>query len=411
MNVFNPRSFSTDWEILVVDRLNRCIDSEKLMGFAGALRNELCLPITVDWNSLEFPMGINTSFAQFHERIIRVTDRAAQLLHEFQLDLYPSAGHPVEPMYSSSHIHVGTITDETMGIRLENQLLRYLPAFAALAANSAVAEGMHGEYKSYRVRYQARGCTRPGSVRQPEFAQCSWGTDACSKLYGVPTLEVRITDCASSRRFLAELGVFVAAFVHQQGTKVSEELPSELQYREFLINRWSAAKYGLQAVFRWDGQYRPVVDVLAEMLDDSTDAQQLLGMRPGDFTLINTMLEKRICQADWALSITRRYEDPYVLASVFGKLLQHWELFDEYVTKAPALDLADAPDDEAVLQIHREMFGEGTHFYRSRDAMNFSPPMADQMLAELESRGLIRRETTRERGIEISRIPQEQCAK
>src|SRR5215207_7760259 len=113
MNLFDPRSFSTDWEIMVIDRLERCVSTDKIVAFSGVLSRELDLPINFDWNSLELALGVNTSFPAFWERVQRVTDRATQLVGEFDLDLFPAAGHPVEQMFNASHVHVGTVQDET----------------------------------------------------------------------------------------------------------------------------------------------------------------------------------------------------------------------------------------------------------------------------------------------------------
>src|SRR5918992_1541573 len=118
MNLFYPRTFSTDWEVMVIDRLERCVQTDKLMAFAGYLRQACDLPVQI-WN-----------------RIRTVTDRATQIVGEFELDLFPAGAHPVEEMFNAAHIHVGSIYDESKGVYLENQLLKYAPAFAALAANS-----------------------------------------------------------------------------------------------------------------------------------------------------------------------------------------------------------------------------------------------------------------------------------
>jgi len=50
MNLFHPRTFSTDWEVMVVDKLDRCVGTEKLQAFAGFLSREYDLPINVDWD-------------------------------------------------------------------------------------------------------------------------------------------------------------------------------------------------------------------------------------------------------------------------------------------------------------------------------------------------------------------------
>src|SRR5215211_7457225 len=112
MNLFYPRTFSTDWEVMVIDRLERCVQSEKLDAFAGYLRQACDLPVQVDWNTLEFAMGINTSLEQIWNRIRTVTDRATQIIGEFELDLFPAGAHPVEEMFNAAHIHVGSIYDE-----------------------------------------------------------------------------------------------------------------------------------------------------------------------------------------------------------------------------------------------------------------------------------------------------------
>ena len=59
MNLFEPRTFSTDWEIMLVDSVDRLVPTEKIHGFAGALRQECDHPVHVDINALEFGMGIN----------------------------------------------------------------------------------------------------------------------------------------------------------------------------------------------------------------------------------------------------------------------------------------------------------------------------------------------------------------
>src|SRR5260221_11318090 len=76
MDLFHPRTVSTDWEVMIVDRLERHVNTDKLIAFAGYLQNAFDLPVNVDWNALEFALGINHSFEQLWNRIRQVTDRA-----------------------------------------------------------------------------------------------------------------------------------------------------------------------------------------------------------------------------------------------------------------------------------------------------------------------------------------------
>jgi gamma-glutamyl:cysteine ligase YbdK (ATP-grasp superfamily) len=407
MDLFAPRTFSTDWEIMVVDKLERSVDTEKIAAFAGVLSAEFDLPIGIDWNTLEFAMGINTSLEQIWTRIQQLTDRAAQIVREFDLDLFPAGSHPTAPMFNSSHVHVGTIQDESAAIRLENQMLRYTPAFAALAANSPLAGHLRGEQKSYRVRHQAWGCATPGFFRDPQMSQATWGCDAAPKMYGAPTMEVRIADCASSRRFAAELAAFVAAYTHYRGTQPVERALPPREYRDCMTNRWSAARHGLQATFAWEGGSRPVVEVLDAMLDECRGALAALGVRRTDLQLIETMIRKRVCQADFALDLAQRYPDNVCLASAYAKLARHWNVFDEYLEAAPALEPAPLLDEEAIIQEHLALIGENTHFYRTREAMNYPPPVADEILERLIEQGLVRREVTERRGTVLYRRCQE----
>jgi gamma-glutamyl:cysteine ligase YbdK (ATP-grasp superfamily) len=404
MNLFHPRTLSTDWEVMVIDKLERCVPSDKLRAFAGLLRRECQVPAHIDWQALEFALGINHSFEQLWNRIRTVTDRAAQALREFDLDLFPAGAHPADEVFDGAHVHVGTLHDESAGMHLENQMLKYAPAFAALAANSPASRRRRGEYKSYRVREQAYGCTVPATVRDPHLAQNSWGNDASAKLYGAPTFEVRVSDCASSRRFLAEHATFIAAFVHHLGTQPVECRLTPDQYRECMTNRWAAARHGLQATFQRDGRPLPVVELLGEMLDSCGEELRSLGVKRADLRIIEAMLQKRTCQADFVLKLAERYPDPWLLASAYAKLTRHWEIFEEYLEAAPVLEPVPLPDDEAILAEHLASIGEGTHFYRSREVMNFPPPVADEIIERMLEQGLIRREVTENRGILLSRV-------
>lgn len=403
MNLFEPRTFSTDWEIMVLDKLQRTVGEEKLMAFASLLSHELELPVTVDWNTLECAMGINHSFAQLGERLETVTRRAAQLLGEWDLTLYRTGAHPLERMFNANHIHIGTLRDESAAIDLETALMPYTPAFAALAANSALSAGRQGEWKSYRVAHNANRCLRPVQPRVAALSQITYDLDGGGKLYGAPTFEMRIGDAATSHHFLAEFATFVAAFVHHLGTQAPREI-SPTAYQNALINRWSAAKHGLQAGFRTrDGQIA-VTELISQMLDECQTSLETLGAKREDFKLIETMLQKRVTQADWTNEIAGRYPDAWVFVSAHSKVARDGIVFEEWLQSAPALETFPAPDDEAILQIHLKAIGEGTHFYRSREVMHLPPPIADEIIEKLIAQGQLRRNESPRRGVTLSQI-------
>ena len=129
-------------------------------------------------------------------------------------------------------------------------------------------------------RIASRSCESLTSTSSSTYRRQS------AKLYGAPTLEVRICDCTSSRRLLAELAAFIAAFVHHRGTQELESHYTPGDYRDCLTNRWAAARYGLQATFHWNGRARPVVEVLGEMLDASREELRILGVNRSDLHLL-----------------------------------------------------------------------------------------------------------------------------
>jgi hypothetical protein len=222
-------------------------------------------------------------------------------------------------------------------------------------------------------------------------------------MYGAPTLEVRIPDCASSRRLLAEMATFVAAYVHHCGTQPVERPLTHREYRDSMTNRWSAARDGLQATFAWEGGAKPVVEVLDEMLDACGEALAALGAKRSDLGLIERMIEKRVCQADFGIELARRYPDTVCLASAYAKLTRHWEVFDQYLESARALEPISLADERAILEEHLSVIGEGSHFYRSREAMRYPPPVADEILERMIEEGLVRREVTENRGTLLHR--------
>lgn len=403
MSIFNPRTYSTDWEIMVIDRLNRSIDTAQCASFAGALSSEFDWAIIPDWRTIELCLGINTSLEGMYERICKTTDRAGEFFNNYDLQMFPSGAHPVERMFNSSHIHVGTIHDEKEAIYLENQVMKYLPAFAALAANSPFWQLKGKEFKSYRVMHKAHDCTRPMTIRDPHFSQPMWGMDACPKIYSKPTLEIRIIDCASSRRFLAEMTTFVAAFLHHLGEKVSKEMPSKKEYQDFLTNRWAAAKFGMQASFIWGSKGKSVAEILDGMIDECESSLKHLGAKKKDLVMINKMIKKRICQADFGLNLAERYSDPYVFADVFSKLLRNWNAIDEFIDSAKSLEPKSILDEKAIIDQHLRLIGDETHFYRLRDAMHYPGTLTDEIIEKLLKDGLITKEETKSRGTLLHR--------
>ena len=121
-----------------------------------------------------------------------------------------------------------------------------------------------------------------------------------------------------------------------------------------------------------------------------------------DLTLLETMIEKRRCQADLVLDLGERYPDPYCLASVHSKLVRDWEVFDNYVASSAPLDPVPAPNRETIRNEHLSAVGEGNHFYNLRNAMYYPPAQVDAMIESMARDELVHIENTC-RGMLLSR--------
>jgi hypothetical protein len=159
----------------------------------------------------------------------------------------------------------------------------------------------------------------------------------------------------------------------------------------------------MQATFSWNGRPQQVGDIVAEMLTQCAPSLADLDARPTDLGVIGKMAEKRLCQADLALEIASRYEDPICLLSAYAKRLRNWNAFEEFLDASPALEPAEPLSRMEVLDEHVRAIGEGTSYYVSRSAMSYPPPQADAVLNELEASGRIVREITADGAIIVSR--------
>jgi hypothetical protein len=198
------------------------------------------------------------------------------------------------------------------------------------------------------------------------------------------------------------MATFVAAYTQHRGDKISGE-PTTMAHRESIANRWVAARDGMQATFIWRGLARPVAEVLSEMLDECSENLAQLGARRSDFVLIEMMIRKRKCQADYLLTLAERYPDPYQLGSVVVKMLRHREAYDEFLEQGLVLDPRPPLDQDQIRELHLNEIGEATLFQHSRDIMRLPAPTVDAILKELIDSGEVCCEVIPERGKLLSR--------
>ena len=168
---------------------------------------------------------------------------------------------------------------------------------------------------------------------------------------------------------------------------------------KFLVNRWAAAKYGMQATLFWEGRERPVAEILEELLDYCEPALAALGAARSDLSPLDVLARKRLCQADYVRELAARYPDPHCLTAVMKTLYSDGgSPIDEYMDSASPLDPVPAVDSEKVLTAHLGSIGEMSRPQHLYHIMYMPSAPRDRMLDEMVRRGLLEKETADDRG-------------
>jgi len=340
-SIFNPLTFGYEWEtMLVTQELGFC-KKDIIQSFARLMQKELNMPVGCDFASRDvLLLEIRSSILNNLEKLIKSVDAQVEYVRknckEKNILFFPCGTHPLLGNPVGLHIHLGSIYNHPEATKLANALIKYAPCFSAISVNSPVVYKALDTFKSSRVAKYASHCSRVRVVQNPKFAQFTWGDDVCVKVDWYSTIELRIPDCPSSIQFLKEFIAFVVAFVLNTPPE-TEEL-SYNQYREYIINRFYSAKYGLQAKFLWDGEFVPVTCILKNMLE-SIDFGELGKFK---FKLIPIMIEKRLTQADWQMELYDSIKDPFAFTDIFVKALQDGDPFYEWIleedTELPVIE-------------------------------------------------------------------------
>jgi len=188
----------------------------------------------------------------------------------------------------STHVHVGLSSgDEAM--RAMSRLIPVMPALLALSANSPFWRGHDTGYAAYRHRILAAAPTYGLPTRFPDWATFDEFLAAAKKASMIETfkdihwdmrphldfgtLEVRVMDSASDVKTLHGLVAFARCLVLRAAHAAEEEIasvfPPELPYWCEKQNRFRASLRGLDAeyIVNADGTYRPMRDVITDLLD------------------------------------------------------------------------------------------------------------------------------------------------
>ena len=350
---FSETTFGHEWESLLLKPNLAIPESRDIREIANNVHSRVYGSETgVDhMHRIGTMLEIRSKILRNAEELYKCTEEHIKAIYaeckKHKVLFLPCGTHPAFGNAVGLHVHIGTIYDSPDATRIANGLIRYIPCFAALSANSPIYGELIGEYKSYRILYHAQFCSMARAVMSPELAQWRWADDISVKVDWHSTIELRIGDSASSTQFVNEYVLFVVAFFLGAIEYLSSDI-DEKSYEEYIVNRWRASKYGLQAIFEWDGESVPVTDILKEMLEISRF--DLVGVK--GLKLIPQMIEKRQTQADWQLSIYKEINDPFAYTGLLVDLIKAGDPFVDYIEKVDTLPLSEPQPIEDYILSH-----------------------------------------------------------
>lgn len=343
--LFSPLTLGYDWEMAVLKETMESAGDEEIIALSDRIRNALPWSrVGIDEDLLEARLGTVRSWVELVQKNVEYMREARRLAAKKKFLLLPIGARPTEESPIGSHIHTGTCSDLPRALALKNRMMRFVPVFVGMAANSPVYRFESGEYKSYRISTNADWCSDPQQPFHPRLCRGTWGEDVTVKVWWNNTIELRCCDSASDVNLMCELTVLAAGVMYALSKNLDierMECSAEDVYWT-AVNRWRAAKYGLQAKLMWNGEERPISEIARSMIDLAEEGMSILGASKNDLVVTRTMLKKRQTQADFVIAMQKCDPDPHrllrTIASIYEEDNDAFKKYLEMASKLPVLE-------------------------------------------------------------------------
>ncbi len=403
-----PFTFGYEWETYITGEDMLPIPAEDVIALGDRVQSEVPESRTgmdhvrgLSTKLLEIRSGILTDFTELERRTRRLFETTRRLAEEKKYVLLPIGANPLFGTAVGFHLHLGSIFSFREARQFSYLYIPYLPAIAALMANSPFWGYLEkpGDFKSYRLKYFADWCSIAVTVFQEEFLQFMWGNDIQIKGYQKPTVEIRIMDSPTSPSLLVETVVLLVSFAQYLAENAKPcEVKKEL-YIEYLLNRWRAAKFGLQAVFDWKGsKKRPASDVIREILELSAPYYRNCGIER--LPLIEKMADKNVTQADFLLSLYDGGDLHVYLRNLANILKRDPDPFPEFLDNAePLPEIYSGSIEDVIL----EAIDVETPFRVLYEVFELPYTVLEDILLKLEREGKIEIIRSPEKGLLFTR--------
>lgn len=341
-------TFGFEWEIFVLNTKLLPFEKEELLNIAYNLRKKIkgthtgCdFMIYFQSSMLEIRSGIMKNFKECEKLLEKIFEEIEKLRKNNLIFLF-SGTYPFSGDTAGFHVHIGSFYSFKKSFEYERSLINYIPLIGAISANSPVyTRYIYGNYKSYRILFQAWFTSRPNRYEDENNRFFEWGTDLNNKLVYKPTIEIRIGDTPIFKDFITDylflcLGFFL----------LNDEKFNDKRYKEYLINRLIIAKNGVQSKILWDGKEENIDDILLNKI--SKIEEKFSKKFNYKFKIIPEMINKRINMADFSYEIFKREN-----MDILNYILRINDAFFEngflnYLRNSKKLEILESPLPEEI---------------------------------------------------------------
>jgi len=380
-------TFGYEWEFALLRENLLLPHADDLKAFAYEISKRLSwAPVGFDHIRrgaafvMELRSGILRSYSEFEEKTEELWEKVNELAKEKSfrcalLGSYPILGGPL-----GFHLHIGTFHTPTFPSRLSDYLFPYIPVLAALMVNSPVWDSnKYGNYKSWRLISHAGWCSIPYIFSPKGMRQWIWGTDVCNKAMLKSTLEIRVADSPTFLRVIYEYVPLVVGLVISFLKEKGEARVDELTYKHYIVNRWRASKYGLQAIFYWDKKEMEISEIIFRTFEAARQGMKEIGFNKS-LSLFEEMARKRITQADFLEYIFQASHDPFTFTFEVTKISGKDDKFVNFLRRSKRKDaLTPIPIRDEILSIIQDE----TPLYHIYERIRIPYPVLDQILSDL----------------------------
>ncbi len=376
----------------VIRKTTETAREDEIVKIANEIRGKLPWSRAgIDIDLLELRMDVCYNWDEFREKNRMLIDCAKKVAASRNYEIIPIGARPTEHMPIGSHIHIGTAADFTAAIRITNAMIPYVPCLIALACNSPFCRLEMEEFKSYRIIYNAEWCSFPIEQRLTRSARGGWGEDVQVRLPGKPTIEIRCLDSSSSITLMEEYVALLTGLLYGITRKRPRRAREKNSMAYHSLNRFRAAKDGLQATLHWKREEIPVTEIFKEIFSVAEEGMNIFGASLDELTTIKTMLKKRQTQADFLDLFISLDSDPSSLFRTIANALKDEKAFHHYLKEARTLPNVEpyTLDDYVLSKITKDV-----PYYNISLLTPLPPYYLNQLLKRLRKQGKIRRRTS-----------------